>query len=418
MRRKQTACTRWAFLFFILLLPVQLGFHFWPKFAYVFGIRVDYLSPTIYLTDIALVGVLGLCFFERAKRRGLSGFSVSPTGVILASLFLYLLGTSVFIAENQGAAFYKLARLIELSFLFWCAYCHGSRLVKWKPFYFALSLAIIYPALIAIFQFFVQRSLGGLFWWLGERTFSVSTPGIALTDIWGREFLRSYGTFSHPNSMAGFLLLGLILLAPWRGALAKIALGFGTAGIILSFSQAAWFSALPLSLAWLMRKWRPGFLPRISLPAAILAIALSITLAFVGISGIKGSGDLEGRMGLFRAAGDMISHSPLFGVGLNNFIPRLPEFSQAPSVSWWLQPVHNIFLLILSETGIVGSVLVLYLAGKFLSPVLVKPKNLKYAGLLAAILITGLADHYWLTLWQNQLLATIALALAVSPGKA
>ena len=54
---------------FILLLPTQLGYHFWPKWAYVFGVRVDYLSPTLYLTDILAAILLVLWIHENRKRR-------------------------------------------------------------------------------------------------------------------------------------------------------------------------------------------------------------------------------------------------------------------------------------------------------------------------------------------------------------
>ena len=49
---------RILFFLLLLLLPVQLGRHFWPEFALVFGIRIDYLSPTIYLTDLLVIGIL------------------------------------------------------------------------------------------------------------------------------------------------------------------------------------------------------------------------------------------------------------------------------------------------------------------------------------------------------------------------
>lgn len=423
MQQKQTAYhppvggADWAFLFFVFLLPAQLGFHFWPEFAYVFGIRVDYLSPTIYLTDIILAAVLGLWFLKKGGRKVFSGFSVSPTVVILISFFVYLLATSFFVAQNQGAAFYKLARLTELSLLFWYVYCNRNVLAGQGMFYSALSLAVIYSSILAIFQFLGSRSVGGVFWWLGERSFSLFTPGIALTEVGGREFLRSYGTFSHPNSMAGFLLLVLVLLAPWRGLLARTALGLGLVGIVLSFSQAVWLTGLFLALVQLIKRWKPNFATHLLVLTIFLMATLSIMPAFIEIPKIEENKDLQGRVGLFRAAGNMIVHSPFLGVGLNNFIPRLPEFSQTAGISWWLQPVHNIFLLVLSETGVVGFMFVFYLSGRFLLPTLAKPKNLGRASLLGVILLTGLVDHYWLTLWQNQLLATTTLALAFSSGR-
>ena len=52
------------------------------------------------------------------------------------------------------------------------------------------------------FEFIKQASLNGLFWWLGERTFTSSTPGIAKAVIDGRLLMRPYATFPHPNVLA------------------------------------------------------------------------------------------------------------------------------------------------------------------------------------------------------------------------
>src|SRR3989338_9410931 len=57
-------------LFFLtlLFLPTQLGRHFWPSFSYILGIRTDYLSPTLYLTDI-LILLLFIFFIASLKLR-------------------------------------------------------------------------------------------------------------------------------------------------------------------------------------------------------------------------------------------------------------------------------------------------------------------------------------------------------------
>lgn len=51
----------------IILLPVQLGRHFWPEWSYVLGLKIDYLSPIIYLTDILIAGILGVWGLEKLK---------------------------------------------------------------------------------------------------------------------------------------------------------------------------------------------------------------------------------------------------------------------------------------------------------------------------------------------------------------
>src|ERR1035437_8081006 len=43
------------FYLLILFLPTQLGKHFWPNSSFVYGLRLDYLSPTLYFTDILIL---------------------------------------------------------------------------------------------------------------------------------------------------------------------------------------------------------------------------------------------------------------------------------------------------------------------------------------------------------------------------
>jgi O-antigen ligase len=99
----------------------------------------------------------------------------------------------------------------------------------------------------------------------------------------------------------------------------------------------------------------------------------------------------------------MIKENFFIGVGLNNFIPNLVRYSGSFINSWELQPVHNIFLLVFSETGVVG-----FLA--FIVLLFASLTTYHYA--LISILITGMADHYWLTLQQNMLLFTYVVALS------
>jgi hypothetical protein len=46
------------FWLLIFLLPVQLGRHFWPDFSFVLGLKIDYLAPTVYLTDLLVLLIL------------------------------------------------------------------------------------------------------------------------------------------------------------------------------------------------------------------------------------------------------------------------------------------------------------------------------------------------------------------------
>ena len=109
------------------------------------------------------------------------------------------------------------------------------------------------------------------------------------------------------------------------------------------------------------------------------------------------------RVELIKASIQMVKENWLLGVGLNNFIPNLPKFSSSFINAWELQPVHNIFLLILSEAGVIGLVMFVLLIFDVLTLA-----NLP----LLAIVFTGMSDHYWLTLQQNILLLTFVLSFS------
>jgi O-antigen ligase len=126
------------------------------------------------------------------------------------------------------------------------------------------------------------------------------------------------------------------------------------------------------------------------------------------------------RQDLNIAAIEMIKKSPIIGVGLGNFLVRLPEFYQGKGQVRFLQPAHNIYLMIAAETGLVGLGLFLwflFLTYRHLRGVPQAQHHLGGGNVLIAlisILLLGFFDHYFYTLQQGQLLATLILSLAWS----
>jgi O-antigen ligase len=114
-------------------------------------------------------------------------------------------------------------------------------------------------------------------------------------------------------------------------------------------------------------------------------------------------------MQLSLGAGAMISQKFLLGEGLNTFVINVPKVKNMGAYLWNLQPVHNIFLLVFSETGLIGLLAFSFLIYKLTRESL-KPVSTLMVLSLSFILITGLFDHYWLTLQQNMLLMVFVLA--------
>ncbi len=116
------------------------------------------------------------------------------------------------------------------------------------------------------------------------------------------------------------------------------------------------------------------------------------------------------REQLNASAISMFRTSPVIGNGLGNFLVQLPTHLVSRTV-YFLQPVHNIYLLLLSETGIIGFAIFLWIVWKAVKTMVPTISFIHVS--FCMLLLLGLVDHYTLTLQQGQLLFTIFLSLSL-----
>ncbi len=421
-------CEKIAFFSLIFLLPTQLGRHFWFDWTSVWGIRVDYFSPTIYLVDVIWFGWMILDLINNGKKKKWKfGFEIFWV--------LVLIGVNILIAQNKWVAGYKWLRLGEL-FWFWNWIIRNKRLAQsgWLK---AIPFWLIIEGILAIGQVSKGGSLNGLWWWLGERKFDFNTIGIAQMSVADMGLIRAYGTFSHPNSLAGFLLVNLVWwvktkpLSPSetsgqlplkKGAVIKnicnskvfwwLVFWMGLIGIFLSGSRTIWLLTLVFLVFW---GWNAKIESKEKLKGLMVGVLLIILLVWMinynyPLANFFGGWDENGIMKrgqLNLAAMEMIKESPWFGVGLGNFLVKLPEFQRNNQI-FWFQPVHNILLLIISEIGLLGSGVLVWLMGRKMD----WKKWDKWTWLILAIIfVSGMVDHYWFTLPQNMWLLVLVLGI-------
>lgn len=338
----------------MLLIPTQLGRHFWPEFALLKGIRIDYLALTVYLIDVVVVGLI----ITRIKL--IRELKLLKRQKIIGIFFLI----NILVSQNKWLAGIGWIRVAEIYLIYLILKDEKELLRKYLksiiPFW------IIMEAMLGLMQIAKGGSLQGIFYWLGERRFNLNTIGVAKISWWGEEMVRAYGTFSHPNSMAGFLLVALELWKNYKKDLWYwIVRWMGVVGVMITASRVA-ILLLPIYL------W-------------------PILLIFSGWDSLS----LVKRMQLNWEALKMFLKHPLFGVGINNYLVH----------SRYFQPVHNVYLLILSEIGIVP------ISFKLIKLLKLLRRNIRNK-VFWIILITGLVDHYWVTLPQNWWLMTVILSLS------
>jgi len=412
----------WLFLF-LLLIPTQLGRHFWPEWSYVLGIRIDYLSPTLYLLDLVWVILIISNFqFLISKIKKLFNFK--------NFLILGFVGINVLMAASPMVAIYKWLRLGQLIISFWY-FRDNKKLIKEKLIK-VIPYWIIFESLLAVAQMAKNGSLNGIFYWLGERSFTFNTIGIAQFSVFGRGLIRAYGTFSHPNSLAGFLLVSLVLwygLKPLcladarhlpliKGEALKniwwwVVFWLGILGIMVSGSRIIWILTLGLVIFLIFKNFKnkANIIGFVLLFLGVIVFVLRLINMEYEMSDFLSGWDRDGigkRTQLNLAALKMTKESPWFGVGLGNFLVKLPEFQKNNGV-FWLQPVHNILLLGLSQVGILGLVILIF---NFQFLISNKKLNFIFKIILLVIVISGMMDHYWLTLPQNVWLLVLVASLS------
>lgn len=379
----------------VLFLPTQLGKHFWPQFSFIYSLPVDYLSPTVYFWDLLVVLLLVIFLLQRSRinRLALNIFLLFILSQIISLLPFLSIG------PDLGAGVVRLEQYL-IAGLFG-VYLASKKISQIKNgLFWALGMAILGESILSILQFLKGGSVG--LWLLGERTFSLSTPGIAKFDFYGNEFLRPYGTFPHPNVLAAFMAVTATVFF-WLRKTARLVPLLAGLTILLSVSRAAITAGFISFLFLLDRKGKILLIFAAVVLLPVLYTRFSSILNFDNVSLLR-------REQLQEVAIKMFMVSPVTGRGLNNFIPEASDLLLV-GPSRFLQPVHNIFLLSLAETGLVGFLGFLGLLGFAIWRVH-KQKALLLIWII--IIFLGMFDHFFLTLPQGYRLLFLIWGISLS----
>lgn len=389
----------------IVLLPTQLGLHFWPDWALVLGRRIDYLSPTLFLTDITIILtlLLWICSPHKTTKKPL---------LLFIGMLAYII-CNIYFSSSPNVVIFRWFKVIE--FLLF-----GYYIMQTKPSLqktsFVITIAMMYSSIIAITQFVFQHSIGGALWYLGERSFDISTAGIARVNwCWFTttkciELLRPYATFPHPNVLAGFLAITICLCLYNKKIYLWYVITIMVSGIalMLTFSRGVWLIAIigiTASIGMRYKKTITHILLWITMSGTI---CMSIAFPYF-VSLFDQSESVIVRNELSTAAITMWKSYPLIGIGFHGFLVQLPKV--LPSrYQFFLQPPHSIYLLLVSELGIIGVGFVGWFLYRLITKLLHHPNKLPLIILLMYGLL-GTIDHYPLTLQQGQLLTTLVITL-------
>jgi len=219
---------------------------------------------------------------------------------------------------------------------------------------YALLVGVAFQVVLGGLQVALGHSLQGIFYYFGERFIAVGSPAVATGTFWGQEFLRAYGTFGHPNVLAGWLVTAFLIYLSVSGRtyyqslpLTVIFAGLTSLGVFLTDSRTAALALFGLVFPLFLFR-RPSF-------RLIYFLILLCVLGYVLPTNLftqRFDLSLNERLALTKLSVLSLFQDPSFGTGAQASITRYPTLFS----SWrLLQPDHNSFSLFLSWFGLFGS---------------------------------------------------------------
>ncbi len=415
---------RKVYSFVIGLIPLAICF-------WLYRIAGDFSHARVYFTyDNALfflsdaLVVLAVILWLTVKVSAYSnGRLQSPS--FLSFLFALFLFTTISVLWSKDwrtslyiSIHFWLVFLLIMSFRDW----HEA----WTVVLYGLCAALTIQLVVGFAEFSMQttaflHSLG--MQWPG--VLYPSMPGASVVELAnGLRILRAYGTLPHPNILGGLLLVTLLgpsalfLFSKKPNYSALILLSLGVILLVLAFSRSAWLG-LVVFVGILMLKSK--YLDRKRLLLLISTIAVTLTLALFPLRNFFLTRVADqtvateqistgGRSWVMQQALHVIREYPVIGVGVGSFILELANTAMEGAP---IEPVHNIFLLITAELGLVGLLLFL---GVCISIVSTFVKSRSPTAILAGAVLAGLAvislfDHYLWTIAPGRVLLGLVLGL-------
>ncbi|MDO8467030.1 MAG: O-antigen ligase family protein [bacterium] len=452
--------------FYIFLASIPFGAR---VLVYQFTTGFDeYETIFVYLSDILMVLFLVVAAQHSNILQNVRMWAGENKAL---GVFLFFVFLSVFWALSREIALYNFVRLVllattalvtaKLLYAGGGSFSEGkTRIVKFEGILAVLAASSVVQSLVGIIQFIKQEGLGLAR--LGEPLIGPNVGGAAKIIAEGGKILRAYGTLPHPNVLAAFLVIGLLAiyyfwlcrpseLAPleaapalarpkglrgglpltgWNTLVSDVFFGVGIfiiiLGLTLAFSRAAWIVADLATLAVLLHAF-------ISRKNWIQAVRLTILLAAITVilfSGFKNfilpraqispnEPAVTQRIGYNDIARGLIKDN-LLGVGVGNqvlYSVKNNIYQQAGmNQAWQWQPIHNIYLLMASEIGILGLIAFLLFTGKLLisvAPVVSRQSSVVPFIMLCSLLALGLFDHFLWTLQPGRLMLWLTIGLVM-----
>ena len=376
----------------------------------------EWMASFVYLTDVLLVALF--IFWLVRIIQGKSKFIFAKYDWWLIAFFL-VATASAFGAKIIPLSVFRLLKLAEFGLLYFYLK-NNFKFFSVDMTAAALISSGVFQSIVVFIQYVKQGSVGLKI--LGESAVGLNIDNVAVFFADGVKYLRVYGTTPHPNVLAVFLFLCIFTFYFWFYRNSKslwplVAYAVILAAFFLTFSRTAigiWFLAsLPILLFGTYRKkFKPVLITTI-IVGLVFCILFWPQVKSRAVVSLEEDAVTE-RVMYNRIAGLTTGQNPLLGVGYGQFVADMMSRLKRYPANFF-QPVHNIYLLISSETGIAGILAFLFFLFLLISN-FVKEGGLskRYPILVffGALLIMGFFDHLFWTLQQGSLVFWLGLTVA------
>lgn len=395
------------FFMWVFLLPWQTRWI--AKQGILNGAPWEYGTLSVYATELLLMLFLGINVL-RSKKDDAQNNDRKIRGVLF--LLLFSAWVSFFASgkiRSSLGAFIHLAEGILLCF----ALMRSKINVRTASTIFVI--AMVMQAMFGISQFLTQQTFSSK--WLGIASHEAGIAGASVVEAGSMRYIRAYGTMPHPNILAGYLVIALVLAAwlyqssnnpKWK-YIYSVSFVIMLTALFFTFSRAAWFALGIVGIVALYRRVRNGNRSLLKLVCAIFFYLIFLSILYWPLiaTRVTAQGRLETqstseRLASIKQAGILGSHHAFRGVGIGNY--TLAVFNEVDSKQngWSYQPVHNTFLLIFTELGIFG--LFIFIA-------LIYVMRASSPMLLIPILLLMFFDHFLWSLYPGVMLFWLVIGM-------
>ena len=400
---------RYLIVLCVVLLPISTKVFVTSLVPELYEYAREFSSLFLYGIDVVVIIMMGVFILRRRS----FAYIQNSTSALLVLFITSILISLGYVRNVEYSLFVGVHSIVAIIMAYIIASSLTEKIISPRVIYIAIGISAVIQGLIACAQFYYQRSIG--LWMLGESTITPLTTGIARVDIGGVRFLRAYGTLPHANILASFLVMGIISLAYIYLTTSKeerktrlvslVGIFITMVALVLTFSRSGWLVGL-FSLGIIvgyglwkkeLRHATARFMCTLIISGvAILFILWWAIMPRAGFS--KEEASVNHRLIYNRIGLTLIEHYPQ-GVGIGNQVLRGAEEGlyqkETLTQPWLWQPVHNIYILIASELGVVGLLLFIALLFSAMRMISIHDTHGMWALFLVLSQLTmGLVDHF------------------------